>query len=151
MNGEAAVEFSRFIRNWTGQLTLFTDGQATFPAEAREQITRRQVRIVEKEVKSLEHENGYLQAICFADGSRQPLDALYARPPFEQHSPLPGQLGCALTEAGHIRVDGSQMTSVAGIYAAGDNATPMRSVAGAVAAGMVAGAMMNHALIGEGD
>lgn len=151
MNGEAAVEFSRFIHNWTDQLTLFTDGKATFPDEARQKITRRNIRIVEKEIKSLEHENGYLNGIRFADGSRRPLAALYARPAYEQHSKLPGQLGCALTEGGHIGVDAAQMTSVAGIYAAGDNATPMRSVAGAVAAGMLAGAMMNNALIAESD
>ena len=48
-------------------------------------------------------------------------------------------------------MDDARMTSVAGIYAAGDNATPMRSVAGAVAAGMLAGAMMNNALIAESD
>jgi thioredoxin reductase len=151
MNGDLAVDFSRFIHNWTDQLTLFTDGKATFSAEGRQKITRRKIRIVEKEIKSLEHENGYLKGIRFADGSRQPLDALYARPAFEQHSKLPGQLGCSLTEGGHIRVDDAKMTSVAGIYAAGDNATPMRSVAGAVAAGMVAGAMMNNAFIEERD
>ena len=150
-NGDAAVEFSRFIHHWTNDLTLFTNGPATFPAEARQKITRRKVRIVEKEIKSLEHENGYLKGIRFADGSGQPLDALYARPAFAQHCKLPGQLGCALTEGGHLRVDDARMTSVAGIYAAGDNATPMRSVAGAVAAGMLAGAMMNNALIAESD
>ena len=151
MNGDAAVEFSRFIHNWTDALTLFTNGKATFSAEGRQQITRRQVRIVEKEIKSLEHENGYLKGIRFADGSRQPLDALYARPAYEQHCQLPGQLGCTFTQGGHLAVDAAQMTSVAGIYAAGDNATPMRSVAGAVAAGMVAGAMLNNALIAESD
>ncbi len=151
MNGDVAVDFSRFIHHWTNELTLFTDGKATFSAEGRQKITRRGIRIVEKEIQSLEHENGYLQGIRFADGSRHPLDAVYARPATEQHTGLPKQLGCTLTEGGHIQVDDAKMTSVAGIYAAGDNATPMRSVANAVAAGMVAGAMMNHALIAESD
>jgi thioredoxin reductase len=151
MNGEAAVDFSRFIHNWTNELTLFTNGKATFSAEGREKITRRKIRIVEKEIKSLEHKNGYLNGILFTDGSRQPLDALYARPAFEQHSNLPGQLGCSITEGGHIKVDDAKLTSVAGIYAAGDNSSPMRSVAGAVAAGMMAGAMLNQEFIRERD
>jgi thioredoxin reductase len=130
---------------------VFTNGKATFSAEGRERITRRKVRIVEKEIKSLEHENGYLKGIRFADDSRQPLNALYAHPAFEQHSKLPEQLGCTLTEGGHIQVNDAKMTSVPGIYAAGDNTTPMRVVAGAVAAGVMAGAMLNQEFIGEGD
>ncbi len=151
MNGDMAVDFSRFINNWTDQLTVFTNGKATFSAEGRERITRRKVRIVEKEIKSLEHESGYLKGIRFADDSRQPLNALYAHPAFEQHSKLPEQLGCTLTEGGHIQVNDAKMTSVPGIYAAGDNTTPMRVVAGAVAAGVMAGAMLNQEFIGEGD
>ncbi|MBD0256081.1 MAG: NAD(P)/FAD-dependent oxidoreductase [Cytophagales bacterium] len=151
MNGEVAVDFSRFIHNWTDKLTLFTDGKATFSAEERQKIIRRKIRIVEKEIKRLEHQNGYLNGILFTDGSYQPLDALYARPAYEQHSKLPEQLGCTLTGGGHIKVDDFKLTSVAGIYAAGDNSSPMRSVAGAVAAGMVAGAMLNQEFIRERD
>jgi len=38
---------------------------------------------------------------------------------------------------------------VSGIFAAGDNATFMRSVASAVHAGASAGAFINHALLSE--
>ncbi len=149
MNGDPAVEFSAFIGNWTDQLTLFTDGAATFSPEGRQQITRRNVRIVEQKITGLEHENGHLRRMVLADGSRYPVAALYARPPLEQHCKLPAQLGCALTEGGYIQVDDFKKTTVAGIYAAGDNATMMRSVAGAVAGGMMAGAMLNHEMIRE--
>ncbi|MEJ7658915.1 MAG: FAD-dependent oxidoreductase [Hymenobacter sp.] len=56
-------------------------------------------------------------------------------------------LGCALTEAGYLSVDNFQKTSVAGIYAAGDATTMMRAVGVAVAAGGVAGAMLNRELL----
>jgi thioredoxin reductase len=58
-------------------------------------------------------------------------------------------LGCTLTEQGFIQVDDLQRTTVSGIYAAGDNTTMFRSVAGAVAAGNKAGAMLNKELIDE--
>ncbi len=151
MNGEAAVELGTFIRNWTGRLTLYTHGKATLSAEGRQQLARRNIPIVEKEIRRLEHENGYLKSVLFTDGTRQPLDALYAKPAFEQHSPLPGQLGCSLTEGGYIQVDEFKKTTVPGIYAAGDNTTPMRSVAGAVAAGTMAGAMLALEIIRESD
>jgi thioredoxin reductase len=149
MNGDPAVELSAFIGNWTDQLTLYTNGTATFSPEGRAQITRRNVRIVEQEIKSLEHDHGHLRRIVFADGSHRPVTALYARPPLEQHCKLPAQLGCALTEGGLLQVDDFKKTTVAGIYAAGDNSTMMRSVAGAVAAGTTAGAMLNHEIIRE--
>jgi thioredoxin reductase len=149
MNGEAAVDFSAFIHNWTDRLTLYTNGKATFSPEGREKLTRLGIPVVEKEIARLEHRDGYLTHLAFTDGTRQPLEALYARPPFTQHCVLAAQLGCALTEEGHLRVDDFKKTSVAGIYAAGDNAMMMRSVAGAVAAGMMAGAMLNHEMIRE--
>jgi thioredoxin reductase len=60
---------------------------------------------------------------------------------------LPLALGCAHTEAGHMLVDDFQKTSVPGIYAVGDATTPMRSVSSAVAAGTLAGAMLNRELL----
>jgi thioredoxin reductase len=149
MNGEGAVDFSAFIHNWTDKLTLYTHGKATFSPEQREKITRYGIPVVEKEIRSLEHENGYLTHIAFTDGSRQPLEALYARPPFAQHCKLPEQFGCSLAEGGYLQVDDFKKTSVPGIYAAGDNSTMMRSVASAVAAGMMAGAMLNLEMIRE--
>jgi thioredoxin reductase len=42
-----------------------------------------------------------------------------------------------------------QQTTIAGIYACGDNSTRMRSVAAAVASGNLAGAMVNAELTKE--
>ena len=67
----------------------------------------------------------------------------------EQHSTLPQELGCTLNEQGYITVDMMQKTSVEGIYAAGDNTSPMRAVATAVANGTMAGAAINAALCAE--
>lgn len=149
MNGEAAAEFAPFIHNWTDRLTLFTNGKAALTPEQQQKINSRNIRIVEKEIERLEHDQGYLKKAWFSDGSHEPLDALYARPAFEQHCRLPEKLGCAFTEQGYIQVDEMKRTSLAGVYAAGDNTTPFRSVASAVAAGTMAGAAINHHMISE--
>ncbi|MBS7564876.1 NAD(P)/FAD-dependent oxidoreductase [Mucilaginibacter sp. Bleaf8] len=151
MNGDVGADFSEFIRNWSKDITLFTNGPATLSAEKRQATLNRKIRIVEHPIKALKHENGYLKAIVFADGTTQKLDALYARLRFEQHSQLPALLGCELNEQGYLKVDEVKRTTVAGIYAAGDNSTPMRAVAAAVAAGGMAGAMINHEIINEAD
>ena len=54
-----------------------------------------------------------------------------------------------LTTHGYIQVDEAQKTTVPGIYAAGDNSGAFRGLTGALAAGTVAGARLNHELINE--
>ena len=75
---------------------------------------------------------------------------LYAKIPFVQHSEIPTQLGCELTEHGFIKADAFQKTTVPGIYVCGDSCTMMRSVSNAVATGTMAGAMLNKEMVDEG-
>lgn len=148
-NGDKAFELVRLISNWTKELTLFTNGPSALSEEQAEKLRAHNIRIVEATVAELEHTQGQLQRIHFTDGSASALHALYAMPAFEQHSSIPEQLGCALTEDGYIQVDQQQRTSIRGIYACGDNTTRLRTVANAVAAGTTAGMMLNKDLITE--
>jgi thioredoxin reductase len=104
-----------------------------------------------KEIEAIIHEQGVFRHLRFTDGSRQELKALYARPPFEQHCPVPEALHCTMTESGHISIDAFQRTSVPGVYAAGDNSLLLRSVANSIGAGNIAGNIMNHDLLTEGE
>ena len=148
-NGEFATDFGMLIRNWTNDLTLFTNGESTLTQEQLQKLSKRNITLVEKRIKNLTHQKGYIQSILFEDGSSQELEAVYARPPFEQHCKIPEQLGCAVNDQGYIEVDEFKRTTVPGIYAAGDNITRFRSVANAVASGNTAGAFINHDLINE--
>lgn len=148
-NGDVAAEMGVLIRNWSDKLTIFTNGPATLTPEQRQRLADRGVSIEEAPVRQLLHQAGYLTHLDLADGRTLPLTALYARLPFEQHCALPGDLGCMYSETDYLTVDNFQKTSVPGIYAAGDATSPMRAVAAAVAAGMMAGAMLNRELLFE--
>ncbi|MBC3541748.1 NAD(P)/FAD-dependent oxidoreductase [Rufibacter sediminis] len=148
-NGDMAFELVKLLQNWTPTLTVFTNGPSTLTPEQREVLQRKKVLLNEGEITALVHDQGYVQQIALKDGSSHTVKAIFARPAFEQHCPLPEELGCELTETGHLKVDGFQKTTVPGIFAAGDATTMMRSVAVAVAAGLVAGAMVNKELIEE--
>lgn len=148
-NGETAFEFGRLINNWTNQLTIFTNGESTISAAYYKLLAAMNIAVVEKRIKEIIHVDGYLNRLVFDNEEEHDLDALYARIPFEQHSYIPKELGCALTDSGHIQVDDFQKTTVPGIYAAGDNSTFLRAVTSAVAAGAKAGAFLNHELIAE--
>lgn len=148
-NGDMGFHYAQLIHNWTQDLTLLTNGPATFSAEQASQLAARSVRVVEAELAALQHEQGRLQEVQFADGSRLALRALYARPPQKQHCDIPASLGCELTEQGLLHVDVMQKTNVAGVFACGDNTTMMRSVANAVGAGNMAGAAANNDMLTE--
>lgn len=148
-NGEAGFEYAKMISNWTKDLTIFTNGSSTFTSEQSEKLSGHQIRIVEKAIATLVHENGKVEKIVFEDHSEEQITAIYSRPAFKQHSEIPGQLGCVLTETGLLKLEMFQQTSIPGVYAAGDNSHMARSVALAVSAGSMAGAMLNRELIEE--
>ncbi|WP_114939401.1 NAD(P)/FAD-dependent oxidoreductase [Mucilaginibacter endophyticus] len=148
-NGETAFEMAKLISNWTKDLTLFTNGASTLTEEQQAIIGNNNIQIVEDEIEALDQHNGQINALRLRNGSEIKLKALYARLPFTQHSDIALQLGCQLTEQGHIQVDAKQKTTIPGIYAAGDSASGIRSLANAVNSGTMAGVMANLELIDE--
>lgn len=148
-NGDMAFDFTRLISNWTKDLTLFTNGPAALTEAQREKLGQHQVEVIENEIEKLVHKQGQLEQLVFKDGSRFNLKALYAPSPFEQHCKIPEQLGCELTEEGYIKTDASNETSIEGVYAVGDNASRMRTVANAVAMGTAAGIALSKKMILE--
>lgn len=148
-NGDAGFDFSRLISNWTKDLTLLTNGTSSLTVEQSVQLQQHQIKIIEKKIEKFEHNNGYIQHILFEDGTTFPLKALYAPSPFEQHCKIPELLGCALTEEGYIKIDNFQETIIPGVFAIGDNASKMRTVANAVSMGTAAGITISKKMILE--
>ena len=148
-NGNVAYHYAQLIRNLTKDLTIFTNGKAEFTQEQQNKLTRHNIPIIEKEIACIKHENGNIRKIVFRDDSTFELKAIYSRPDFEQHCKIPETLGCELTEQGLLKVDMFQKTTVKDIFACGDSASPMRSVAYAVATGNIAGSMLNNGMTEE--
>jgi thioredoxin reductase len=148
-NGDYGFEFAQLISNWTRQLTLFTNGPSSLNITQQNRLQQHGIEIIETPVEKLEHMNGYIRNVVLSDGTSHSLKALYARSPFEQHCPIPAELGCEFTEEGYIKVDALQKTSIDGVFACGDNTTRMRAVATAVAAGTTAGMMANKEMVLE--
>jgi thioredoxin reductase len=146
-NGDMAYEYAKMIHTRTNHLTIFTNGCSELSEQQTQKLHERHITICEKEIKQINHHTGVLNTLEFTDGTTQPLQAVYARPVVKQHCDLPGLLNCELTEAGYIKVDQFQATTVYGIFAAGDNATMFRSVAVAIADGNKAGAVIDKQLI----
>lgn len=148
-NGDIGFEFTKFIHHWSNNLVLFTNGTSALKTEQSNKLAQENIRVIEKEITAIDHNNGAISDILFSDGTTHRITALFARVGFKQHCTLPEELGCALSEQGFLQIDDFQRTTIPGIYAAGDNTTMLRSVSAAVASGTKAGAMLNKDLIDE--
>jgi thioredoxin reductase len=144
-NGEKAFQVTSLVNNLTDNITILTSGKAEFSTEQITKLNRHNIQIIEKEVLEMEHDNGHIKNVIFNDGSKMNFNAMYASVPFKQHSNVPVDLGCELTEQGYIKVDMFQKTTEKGIFACGDNASMMR----AVFSGTIAGSMANKELTDE--
>lgn len=148
-NGDTGFEMVKLISNWTSDLTLCTNSPATLSPEQLDKLKSKGVKLEQKIIDRVAHQNGYIKELLFSDGSSSPLSALYARLPFAQKCPIPEELGCELTEQGYLSVNMMQQTNIEGVYACGDCTSPFRSVANAVQSGSFAGAVINKDLIEE--
>jgi thioredoxin reductase len=148
-NGERAFHLASLVNNLTKEITLLTSGKAEFSEEQKQKLNKHKIEIVETEISEIEHIEGYVKNVVFSDGTKISFDGVYASVPFTQHSNIPIDLGCELTEHGYIKIDGFQKTNIESVFACGDNSSMMRSVANAVYTGNLAGVMANKELTDE--
>jgi len=148
-NGEIAFHLASLVNNLTKQITIITSAAKNFEENQFEKLRQHNITIIEKEIAAIEHQNGQLEKIVFKDGSTEHFECAYAAVPFEQNDSMAKELGCKLTEHGHIELDSMQKTTEEGIFACGDNTSMMRSVATAVYGGNLTGAIINKELTQE--
>jgi len=145
-DGDRLVYFTSLIKNLTDDVTLITSEINASNADNIAILQRNGVKIIEKKILEIQHHNGYIEKVIFSDGTAESFEAMYAPVPFRQHSGIPEELGCELTDIGLIKIDESHKTTVDSVYAVGDNSNPLRSVSLAVSSGSVAGVKINGEL-----
>lgn len=145
--GDGAARLALLTRAWSPDLVLCTDGPGGLSDGEREQLAAAGIRIREERIARLDARRGRLARIVFEDGPAEPRAALFVRPRRSQPHPLAEQVGLELDEHGLIVADGSGRTAVPAVYAAGDAAASVRSVAIAIGSGARAGTAMAADLI----
>lgn len=110
------------ISEW-GPTTFFLNG-GTAPDDAvLEQFQKRGITMESRSIEALVGPGADLSHVQFSDGAKLALDALYIGPQQYLTSAIAGQIGCKLNEGPFgpsIAVNDMKMTSVPGVYAAGD-------------------------------
>lgn len=145
-NGDRASHLVPLVHNLTKDITILTSGTKDFEENDLKIFKEKNIKIIEKDISSIQHQNGLVEKILFNDGSSKSFDCAYGPVPFEQNSTIARDLGCETDENGYLIVDWMQKTTIDGVFACGDNSTFMRSVANAVNSGNTAGAMINGEL-----
>ncbi|MGU3388999.1 NAD(P)/FAD-dependent oxidoreductase [Methylobacterium sp. D53M] len=136
------------IADW-GPTTFYLNGGDTPDEATCARLGSRGVEIEPAGVAALVGEGGSLSGLLLEDGRTAPLDALYLAPRTRMNSPLAERLGCAFDDGPFgsvIRTEATKMTTVAGVYAAGDVARAPHSVSWAVADGVTAGVSVHQSL-----
>jgi len=149
--GPAGVDHRALMLPDWGPTTLFLQNAPEPDATMRDRLAARGVTVETSAIRELLGPAPGLDAVRLADGRVYPLGALFVPVRTSPASPLALQLGCELVEGmtgPYLRVDGKQQTSVPGIYAAGDAASPMHNGTLAAAAGVMAAFGVHHSLLG---
>lgn len=140
------LPFALMLRGWTNDVAVFTAGAVAIEPEARAKLEAAGVRVETAPIAKLVEKDGHLDGVALANGTTAACDYLFAHPP-QRHVDLVRALGLDLDENGFVRVDPMKReTSIAGIYATGDLATPMQGALFAAATGTQAATMINFDL-----
>ncbi|MEW1545390.1 NAD(P)/FAD-dependent oxidoreductase [Streptomyces tsukubensis] len=147
--GPGSVHQALMVRQWSGDVVLFTQGVEP-DAEQREQLAARGVRIEETPVKRLAVADGALRGVELTDGRVVPRTAVFTAPRMVPRDGLLTPLGCARDETtGAVVADGTGRTSVAGVWAVGNVTDARAQVPVAVGAGAAAAMDINNGLVAE--
>jgi thioredoxin reductase len=133
--GAGAARLALLTHAWSPDLLLCTDGPDGITAGEREQLTAAGIRIREEKIARLESRRRKLTRIVFESGPPEAREALFVRPARSQPHALAERVGLELDDDGLIVADESGRTAVPAVYAAGDAAAAVRSVAIAIGSG----------------
>jgi thioredoxin reductase len=144
-----AAHQAMLIAEW-GPTTFFLNGSGDIDETSRAELTKRNITLEPAPMRALYGEGTRLSAIELADGRRSPVSALFIGPRTRLNSDIAQQLGCEM-DAGPfgqiVKTDGMRMTTVPGVYAAGDIARAAHNVTWASADGVTAGSAVHRSLV----
>jgi thioredoxin reductase len=143
-----SVHHALLIADW-GPTTLLLNGNAIDDASS-ELLRLHGVAIEPAGVSGLEGPLPQLAGVRLGDGRLLPLDAMFIAPRVCIAAPLASTLGCEIVDGPSgpmLRVDDLKMTSVPGVYAAGDAAQMRHNATLASADGVLAGVALHRSLV----
>lgn len=155
--GPMAVHSTQLFRQLSADVVLFQHTAPPLPAEQVEQLAARDITIVTGEVAALEIHDDRLTGVRLGSGTIIQRQVVAVASRLAARADVLRMLGLEMTKlevGGHVlgayvAADANGVTSLPGVWVAGNIADPMGQVISSAAAGMRAGAMINADLIAE--
>jgi len=144
------VGFAATIQNWAASVTVVTNGVAFRGDDGcRSQLAELDIDLVERGAVRFLGTRGDLTGVELDGGevleASMGLFSVAHQPRVE----LGAALGCETDDEGYYAINSKGLTSVPGVYAAGDITPGLQLVSVAAAAGVVAGVACAHSFFGE--
>jgi thioredoxin reductase len=143
-----AVRYAQIVRQWADDVVFFAQA-GTLTAAERAQLVARAIGIVEGPVKRVLVQEDRLCGIELDDGRVIPRTALFVPPRFVPNNDLLVGLGCDLDANGWVTADRTGLTSVPGVWVAGNPANPRAQVITAAGEGSAAAIAINGDLVDD--
>lgn len=115
---------ARLIARWTDRLTVFTNGSDAVDTVEEAELAASGIVVERRVIDDLEGERGAVSAVGLADGERIAIEGGFVRPQWHPALDFVSGLELERDRFGNLVTDRSGRTSVPGVYAAGDAASP---------------------------
>jgi len=125
-SGPHSHQSVRLFQDWTDKLTVFADGHDIAP-ELQADLAHRNIPVELGRIIEIAHHKGHIATVNLDTGRNVAVDVLFAQPRNKPSAGLHESLGLATVDTPvgvALKVDERRQTSMPGIYAAGDLATP---------------------------
>ncbi len=153
-SGPVAVHQALLFRQLTEDLTLFLHTAPEPTGEELEKLAARGIAVVEGEVAALEVHEDRLTGVRLQNGEVIPRGAVVVGPRFAARAGILAGLGLEATAhpsgmGEHVEAGAMGLTSVPGVWVAGNVTDPTAQVLASTNAGAMAGAAINVDLMSE--
>ena len=142
------------FRELSDDVTVYLDPSVTVPEDDLGMLAARGIHLVRGTISSVQTVDDALATLTLADGSTHAVDTLAVASRLSPRASMMAGVGLAAVDhprgvGTHIAVDPTGLTSVAGVWAAGNVSDPMAQVVTSAAQGLMAGAAINGDLVME--
>jgi thioredoxin reductase len=143
-----SVKYAQIVRQWSSDVVLFVPPDS-LTVDDRAELLARAVGIIEGEATRVVVAEDRLTGLEMSDGRRIDRDALFVPPRFVPNGRLLDQLGCQVDDRGWVVKDATGLTSIPGVWVAGNVANPRAQVITAAGEGSAAAIALNADLVDE--
>ncbi len=149
--GAHVPAYASELLDWASEVVIITesDSDPAFDDDQRAACAEHDIEVIDGVARELVGDPGALEGVRLADGrviAGSKVFFSYAHHPTNE---LATSLGCELDDEGGLTVNAMQLTSVDGVYAAGDIVTGLQLVPIAVGTGAAAGVACATSLRGH--